>query len=197
MAVSTSNKIKSMLLPALVLFCVCLTTTALLAVTNEATAPVIAENLHREAQRLYRIVLPEADQFQPQEQVLDGQTYVIQKALKGDQVIGYVFNTQMNGYGGPVVCLTGINLEGSIQGVQILNMEETAGLGANAAKPEFLGQYQNKKGELTVVKTAPKQETEIEAISGATITSNAVTGSVNQAQALFNAITAQASQGGQ
>lgn len=180
--------VMTLLLPALCLFMVCLVTTTLLAITNETTAPIIERNLRAEANRLYRIVVPGAEQFEEKKIELEGKSYTIQVALAGGKTIGYVFNTQMNGYGGPVVCLTGVTEEGKISGVQILNMTETAGLGMNAEKPEFIDQYKDKSKLLRVVKNEAQGEEEIQAISGATITSNAVTGSVNTALKLFEQV---------
>lgn len=179
----------ALLKPVLVLFLVCFVTTGLLALTNWATAPVIEENTRKEAQRLYRIVLPEAESFEEMTYELDGQSYVVQKGVKGDQIIGYVFNTQKNGYAGPVVVLTGITaVDAKVSGVQILSMSETAGLGLNAAKPEFLNQYLQQENPLSVVKVEPVGENQILAISGATITTNAVTDSVNLARQIFEAL---------
>ena len=59
-------------------------------------------------------------------------------------------------------------------------MSETAGLGANASKDSFLGQFVGKISGITVTKNAPA-ENEIKALTGATITSNAVTAAVNAA----------------
>ena len=79
--------------------------------------------------------------------------------------------------------MTGISGEGAITGVVILSHEETPGLGANAEKAEFLDQYLQSapEGGLSVIKYQTPGEGQIEAITGATITSTAVTNAVNQA----------------
>lgn len=185
---NSANFFSQFVAPALCLLCVCLVTTALLALTNQLTAPIIAQNLNNEAAALYRVVLPEAESFEKTEVQLDGKIFAVQKGLQNEEVKGYVMTTEHNGYGGPVVVLTGLSPEGVITGVQILSMEETAGLGMNAEKPEFLNQYIGRADKLTVVKTEPKSELDIQAISGATITSNAVTNSVNQAMELLKIV---------
>lgn len=182
------SAVRALLLPTLCLFVVCLVTSGLLALTNSMTEPKIQENLRLEAERLYRVVLPDAETFESTEVQMEGKTYTVQIGMQSGQPTGYVFETQMAGYGGPVVCLTGINAEGVVTGVQILSMTETAGLGMNAAKPEFIDQYKGKKQPLQVVKGEVKAESDIQAISGATITSNAVTQSVNQAMQLFQSL---------
>jgi len=102
---------------------------------------------------------------------------------KGDAVIGYTVKTApQSGYSGEVQVLTGISKDGLVQGVTILKHNETPGLGALATEPEFKDQYKDLTAaeEITVVKTAPASgSNSIQAITGATITSKAVTDGVN------------------
>ena len=100
--------------------------------------------------------------------------------------MGYVFTTAAKGYGGDVEIMTGVDAEGKITGISILSIEETPGLGMNAKKDSFKDQYKGKSGELAVNKDGG----EIVAITSATITSRAVTSAVNQALALYAAVTA-------
>ena len=104
--------------------------------------------------------------------------------------MGYVFETESKGYGGTVSVMTGISEEGSVTGVVILSHEETPGLGANAEKEEFLQQYQQPapEGGLSVVKYQTPQEGQVEAITGATITTAAVTDAVNEAIEQYYAV---------
>ena len=81
------------------------------------------------------------------------------------------------GFGGEIVMIVGVNTEGVVTGVVITEMSETAGLGAKADDPSFLSQYVGKSGSLTVVK-GNAGETQISAITGATVTSRAVTDGV-------------------
>ena len=73
-------------------------------------------------------------------------------------------------------------------GIKILSHTETPGLGANAPKPQFSGQYKDKpiENKLEVVKVAPTKDNEIQAITGSTITSKAVTLGVNDAIDFYN-----------
>ena len=101
------------------------------------------------------------------------------------EAVGYVFETEGKGYGGTVKVMTGIGVDGNITGVIVLSHSETPGLGANAEKESFREQYQqpvaNLAGGIQVVKFQAPGEGEIQAMTGATITSTAVTGAVNQA----------------
>lgn len=98
-------------------------------------------------------------------------------------VKGYVVTTSSkDGYGGQITVSVGILPDGTVSGVEFLTLAETAGLGMNAAKPDWKGQYADKNvDEFTVTKSGATKDNEIDAIGGATITSSAVTGAVNMA----------------
>lgn len=101
---------------------------------------------------------------------------------------GYAIKVGTKGYGGEILMMVGINKDGKIGGIKILAHNETPGLGAKAPEKEFSGQYDKKSIEksLKVVKTKPSADNEIEAITGATITSSAVTKGVNDAVEFYN-----------
>ncbi len=102
--------------------------------------------------------------------------------------IGYVVTTtSKDGFGGDVTITVGITNDGEVKGIAFLNLEETAGLGMNAQNESFYSQYANKKvDQFTVTKTGSTSDEEIDALSGATITSNAVTNAVNMALYFVN-----------
>ena len=109
-------------------------------------------------------------------------------------VIGYVVTTtSKEGYNGEVTVSVGITSDGEIKGIEFLNYKnESPGLGQNAAKPEWKGQFADKKVEkFSVTKSGAASDDEINAISGATITSNAVTNAVNTALYFVNDCVAQ------
>jgi len=106
------------------------------------------------------------------------------RAEKNGEFAGYCVNVEPTGFGGGINMFVGISpdLE-TLTGIKIISMSETPGLGAKAQEESFSGQFaQNKKAPLKVVKnTASPLENEIDAISGATITSDAVVLGVNNA----------------
>ena len=104
-------------------------------------------------------------------------------AKTGKDTIGYiVMVTTPNGYGGNISIALGVDVDGTVAGTQILTISETPGLGMNATNEEFMTQFSEKKVPAFVVtKTGAKEENEIDALSGATITTNAVTNGVNAA----------------
>lgn len=97
--------------------------------------------------------------------------------------LGYVVNSySMDSYGGKVGISVGIKEDGSITAVGFREISDTPGLGLKAKDDAFKSQYVGKTAEqLTVVKGGGAGDAEINAISGATITSNAVTNAVNAA----------------
>lgn len=105
-------------------------------------------------------------------------------------VAGYVVNvTSKEGFGGEVSISTGISPDGQITGMEFLTINETAGLGMNATKPEFMNQYVGKTVEsFELTKDAAQADNQIQAISGATITSTAVTNAMNAALYLIGSV---------
>lgn len=108
----------------------------------------------------------------------------IDKALEvkdgSGTLLGYVLTvTSREGYGGDITFTMGIRLDGTLNGISILSISETAGLGMKAEavlKPQF----ENKNvSQFTYTKSGAVSDDQIDAISGATITTNAVTTAVN------------------
>lgn len=159
--------------PAGILTAICIIVTLLLAVTNALTADKIAENAEKAAAESRSKVLA-ADSYTR----LDEAGNVYAAVLENGEYAGVVVVTEANGYGGAIQVMTGIKLDGSISGVNILEMEETPGLGAKAKEDKFLNQFKSASESGMSVK---KDGGTVDAISGATITSRAVTQAVNEA----------------
>lgn len=100
---------------------------------------------------------------------------------KDNKMIGYVYKVSTTqGYKDVITLAVGYTKKGVVTGIETLSINETAGLGMNAKKPEFKKQFANKKVDLfEVTKTGATKDNQINAISGATITSRAVTIAVN------------------
>ena len=184
---------------ALILCAITLVAGACLGGVYEMTkAPIAAANLAAKA-AAYRAVLPEAADFSADDltAVIDSANGEIAglgygnvtvdeavTALDGSGApIGYVVTSTSNdGYGGAITVSVGIQADGTVNGIEFLTIGETAGLGMNAQKPEWKAQYAGKNVDaFAVTNNGASADNEINAISGATITSNAVTGAVNAA----------------
>lgn len=173
-----------------VLLIVCAIAAALLGYTNEVTYDKIQEQLVKASDEARKEVLPDADTFEK----LDDAAFAsigskhnfvkeVYIAKKGSDITGYAVKVAPKGYGGAVSVVVGITTDGTIQGIKVGDHTETPGLGANATKPAFQGQFAGKTWEnpLSVIKSGTPKDNEIAALSGATITSRAVTNGVNQA----------------
>lgn len=183
--------IGDILKPVVVLTAICIVTSALLAYTNSLTKPVI-DNLAVQTEiNTRKLVLSQAENFE--DKTFGDVAYCTGKDASGETV-GYVFTTSAKGYGGDVKIMVGVNTDGTVSGVQTLELSETPGLGMNATKPSFLEQFIGKTLGVAVNKNAPG-ENEIKALTGATITSKAVTAAVNTALDYYTQITGGADNG--
>ena len=105
-------------------------------------------------------------------------------------VLGYVLSvTTKEGYGGDITFSMGVTTDGTLNGIEVLSISETAGLGMKAATDEFKNQFANKKvAQFAYTKTGSTSDFEIDAISGATITTNAMVNGVNAGLAYCEAV---------
>ena len=160
----------------------------------EITKDPIAQAQEAAKKEAWQAVFPEAslDDFAAAELDYDLMTKVVadlgvvatvdEVCTVGD--LGYVVTTtSKEGYGGDIQITVGVTVDGTVSGVSILSISETAGLGMKATEPAFYGQYQGKQTENFYVSKDGGSGEPIEALSGATITSRAVTGAVNTALA--------------
>lgn len=103
------------------------------------------------------------------------------------ETLGYAFTVVTSeGYGGDIQFSMGVQNDGTLNGISILSIGETAGLGMNADTPAFKDQFVEKQVEkLQYTKNGATQDDEINAISGATVTTNAMTNGVNAGLCAF------------
>ena len=162
----------------------------LLGGAYEITKAPIATAIDADKQAAMKEILPTADKFENADVNIEGNEKIseVNVGLKGTEIAGYAIKVAPKGYAGPVEIMVGISTDGKVTGIKILSHTETPGLGANAPKPKFSGQFKDKptKDKLEVVKIAPSKENQIQAITGATITSKAVTLGVNDAIDFYN-----------
>lgn len=190
---------KEIIKPALILFIVCAVVTGALAYVNGVTEPIIDENIRIAEQESLSKVLSDAEKFlEPKsaEQLkaegfeVSERIGKIYEAQKGGESIGFVVEVSTKGYGGAIKMFVGIDKTQSITGVLLMSHSETPGLGAKGAEPSFRDQFLGAipEKEFSVVKKNPKADNEIQAISGATVTSRAVTNGVADAVTLVRSM---------
>ena len=156
----------------LTLFLITTIVAGLLGLVNYVTADTIAEQIAQKAENAMRQVL-EADSYEPLD-VPEGSA-VTAAYRAGDR--GYVVRVAPNGFGGAIDMMVGVDVSGAVTGVAIVSQSETASLGANCTREDFRARFTGKTGTLSVSKDGG----EIEALTGATVTSRAVTEGVNTA----------------
>lgn len=179
---------------AFILFAIAFICSLLLVLCNNLTEGRIAE-LQKETEiKAQSEVLPEAKIFADVDKksmmlLSDARvTSVFEGRGSDGSTVGYCVKVEPSGFGGKISMIVGINLKGEICGVKITEMSETPGLGAKA-DDNWLKQFTGKIGNLSVIKSGTAKEDEINAISGATITSKAVTDGVNAAFAAAKTIS--------
>lgn len=182
----------TMLKEAGILFAITLVSGLLLGVVYELTKEPIRLQQEKAIQEACKAVFQEAGSFEQIEYTLgeelagelaqDGvKAGDVYRALGADgTLLGYVLeSTSTKGYGGNIVIYLGVALDGTLNDISILEIAETAGLGMEA--PDVLvPQFHDKQVEHFVyTKTGAQSEEEIDAITSATITTEAVTNAVN------------------
>ena len=173
----------------------------LLGVVYDITKEPIAQAQENTKQEAYRTVLSDASEFETVEfdadtaaSLLSENGYtsdVITEIAEGTDAsgatVGYVISVQSSeAYDGSLSLSVGIASDGTVKGIEMLDISETAGLGMKADEAEFKDQFKDKNVQkFTYTKTGEDGDDKIDAISGATITTNAVTNAVDSALVYF------------
>ena len=174
----------------------------LLGLVYEVTREPIAKEKQRAKEEAYKTVFADAVSFE-ESIVPDGTSDDIKaqgydadidevmsvKDTNGN-IIGYVLTvTDHEGYGGDIQFAMGVKLDGTLNGISFLSIGETAGLGMKATEDKFKDQFKDKKiSRFIYTKNGAMKDDEIDAISGATVTTNAVTGGVNAGLYFINTL---------
>ena len=180
-------KSKDLIKTIFTLFIICVIVSLLLAITNKFTVKNILLQDKKNEENTMKIVCPEAINFSKKK--YSNFTYY-QCFDKNKNIIGYIFLKSARGYKGDISVMVGIDSESNIIGMEIISQNETPGLGSNIVNPNFKKQFlQNiKTKKFSVKKSKCNSSYNIEAITGATISSNAVASAVNQAISDFHSI---------
>ena len=164
--------------PVLVLVCICLVVTALLAYINSVTSPIIAKAEEEKTQQAMTEVLSEADSFEKLE--IENLPERVTEAYSATNGAGYVFMLTTKGYGGDMKLICGMDADGVIEQCKTLSHAETSGLGSKTAEDPYRNQYCKKSAETLG---------EVDAITGATISSNAYKNAIEDAFKAYDIVT--------
>lgn len=194
-----NNDRKTLLRDASILFAITLISGLLLGLVFQVTAEPRREQQERKIREACQAVFAQAEQFEElscsvsearAQQLAETGVRIgtVYQALDAaGRPLGYVIETTSGeGYGGNITLYAGITNDGILNGVSILTISETPGLGMRAQEvlvPQFT---EKTAAEFVYTKTGSQSGQEIDAISGATITTRAVTNAVNGAVSVFD-----------
>lgn len=164
---------KEMLVVGLKLLIVCAVVAAVVAAVNFMTAAKYAENLAEQKRQAISEIYTGME-IEYRQINAEGASEIVYEVLSGGAVVGYCVEVASPGFGGDISMMVGFEADRSVKGVSIVSMSETPGLGSKVNAPAFLEQFNGATGSVAVGE-------EIDAITGATISSNAVTAGVNLA----------------
>lgn len=182
---------KSMIKDAVVLFAITLIAGLLLGVVYEVTKDPIAQQKALRKNKACKEVFQDAADFRALELSVPETPEAGEKAAAAingvseavsddGTVLGYVLDiTTHEGYNGDIQFTMGIKMDGTVNGISLLSISETPGLGMKAEevlKPQFAGKN---VGQFSYTKTGALAPDQIDAISGATLTTNALVNGVN------------------
>ncbi|ATW25901.1 RnfABCDGE type electron transport complex subunit G [Candidatus Formimonas warabiya] len=161
---------------ALNLTLACFISGAIIAGTYAFTNPIAEKKMVQLKEDAMKDLVKDAETFQP----VEGKDnwYV---AVKGGEEIAYVVPGESKGYGGKIEMLVAVTPDGKVIDYNIIKMNETPGLGDKGAKEPFKTQFAGKAAEQLEVTKDPSNQENIQALTGATITSRAVTKGVRDA----------------
>ena len=191
---------KGILKDAAILFVITLVAGLCLGAVHEVTLDPIAKAQEAAATKTYKEVFPEAAKFEQTDELTAAVAASADEILaqgfgnvsvddaqvaeaEDGSVLGYLITaSSTEGYNGLVQISVGITSEGNLTGLGFLSISETPGLGMKAKEPDFKDQFNGMKAQkLEVTKTDATADNQVQAISGATYTSKAVTGATNAA----------------
>lgn len=154
----------------------------LLGFANDLTKEAILENSKLNKEDL-KVIMPQAESIEDSGIAGTETVTEIFKAKNGSEEVGYVFKVTTKGFHGPVDLVVAISNEDVITGMKVMAHSETPGLGARIVEEEFRTRFNNLPTveDIAMVKTAPAKDNEVSAITGATVSSNAIGSAVTDA----------------
>ena len=172
--------------PALTLFIVTFIAAVCLGFVHAITIEPIKSQKEKFRSETMREILPSGSEFKEDIAIPEGSSITNAfTAYKNDgSIIGYIVGSDSKGFNGTISVLVGINTNATLQAIKITEHTETPGLGGNATDAKFTDQYKGLSHKISLTKFSPKSN-EVQAITSATITSNAVTLAVNNALEFF------------
>ncbi|MBR5376332.1 MAG: FMN-binding protein [Lachnospiraceae bacterium] len=166
---------KEYIYPVIILTIICAATTALLAVTNFFSKPVIERNLAESARQTRLELLPGADDFQDETGTFGtlaaNEKARVTEVFAASNGSGYVYTVKSKSFGGDMTMMVGVGQDGSVTGVKVTEHADTPGVGTKDHDPDYLAQY---IGRTVLQSENVKKEADFDYITGASVTGTAV-----------------------
>lgn len=154
----------------------------ILGLTNAVTAPRIAAIRAAEQEAQLKAALGGADRLERRTLTDDQGAFQVVSGFRASELVGRDYLVEVTGYGGPIKAIVSVDVEGKVIKATVLEQSETPGLGAKVAAEAFLAQYSGKRLDDKGLELK-KLGGDIDAVTGATISSKAVLSAVREALA--------------
>lgn len=166
--------------PIVVLSVICIVITGALALTNDITAPIIEEATRAAQEKARQELLPDAAGFTAVEGI---SVAGVSDVYKADNGVGVVVTSSSKGYGGTMTVMVGFSADGTIRQIKVTEQAETKGIGSKVAGDKaYWARYEGVKAEKLELND------QVDALTGATVSSKALLAAVNSAIEAYNAI---------
>ena len=168
--------LKNKVMPVLTLIMVCMVVAGALGLVNDLTADRIRQQALDKAAAARREIFSEADAFEEVDTGADSGIDNCYAAMQGDELLGYVAQVTVTGFGGPIEVQTGICPDGTVKAISVggAGFSETSGLGAKTRDHAFRDQFQG-------ISIPAQLKGNVDSVTGASVSSGAVCSAVNKA----------------
>ena len=171
----TKDTYREYIYPVIILTVICVATTALLALTNFFSAPVIEFNQEQSAKETRMELLSSADDFTDvtgdAPALASGEKARVVSVFKADNGEGFVYTVKTTSFGGELTMMVGIAKDGKVTGVKVTEHADTPGVGTKNFDPDYLKGY---AGRDSLAGENVKKEQGFDYITGASVTGSAI-----------------------
>ena len=168
--------------PIISLVVICLVSGCLLGLVNAQTAPIIDEVKAERAEQTYATLVEGAASFEDIGYTREGCVAALEAKGASGETLAHIFVCQSKGYGGQVPVAVAFDADGNVMALSVMDNDETPGLGTRATTEDYLKQYVGRGAETLDV-------SDVDLVSGATITSKTVLSAVNVAIESFKEVS--------
>lgn len=170
-----ADKNDSIIKIAINMMMACLLSGTVIAGVYAFTEPVAIKERANAKEKAMQSLVEEVEEIKP----IEGKAEWF-AAMKDGKMVAYIVPAENKGYEGTIKMVAAISPEGKVVNFKIVSHRETPGLGDKALEPKFVNQYKDKSPDDLVVVKVPTDKN-IQALTGATITSRAVTNGIKKA----------------